>query len=101
MKRNFAIKPFILPDLGEKIKEVTIKEWHVKEGDMVEEFDNLVDVTTDKLFTELPSPYSGKIHKIFYKEEENCNVGDPLLEIDVEEEEDDKKQIEEQPKEES
>lgn len=33
-----TIKQFYLPDLGEKIKEATIKEWHIKEGDKVEEF---------------------------------------------------------------
>lgn len=33
-----TVKTFILPDLGEKIKEATVKEWHVKIGDEVEEF---------------------------------------------------------------
>jgi 2-oxoisovalerate dehydrogenase E2 component (dihydrolipoyl transacylase) len=39
MRREFgSIKKFYLPDLGEKIKEATVKAWHVKEGDPVEEF---------------------------------------------------------------
>ena len=42
---------FKLPDLGEKIKEATVKKWHVKEGDEVVEYDEIVDVATDKLFT--------------------------------------------------
>ena len=82
VKRN-AIQKFILPDLGEKIKEATVVKWHVKEGDSIEEFDTIADVSTDKLFTEIPSPYKGVIHKLNYLEEESCNVGDVLLEIET------------------
>jgi len=83
---NFSkIKKFVLPDLGEKIKEATIKKWHVKEGDLVEEYQTLVDVATDKLFTQIPSSEKGKIHKTYFKEDENCEVGQVLLEIEVDE----------------
>ena len=82
LKRN-SIQKFILPDLGEKIKEATIKKWHVKVGDKIEEFDTIADVATDKLFTEIPSPFDGIIHKLNYEEEESCNVGDSLLEIEI------------------
>lgn len=41
----------MLPDLGEKIKEATIKKWHVKEGDKIEEYDVICEVATDKLVT--------------------------------------------------
>lgn len=44
----------------------------------------MADVSTDKLFTQITSTYNGKVHKLFYKEEEACLVGDPLLEIEVE-----------------
>ncbi len=38
-RHHFAsIKKFYMPDLGEKIKEATVKAWHVQEGDLVEEF---------------------------------------------------------------
>lgn len=84
INKRFTIQQFRLPDLGEKIKEATIKRWRVKEGDLVDEFDTVAEVATDKLFTELPSPYKGKIHRLMYNEEEACNVGDVLLEIDTE-----------------
>eukprot|EP00331_Platyophrya_macrostoma_P008733 CAMPEP_0176412686 /NCGR_PEP_ID=MMETSP0127-20121128/4280_1 /TAXON_ID=938130 /ORGANISM="Platyophrya macrostoma, Strain WH" /LENGTH=406 /DNA_ID=CAMNT_0017792381 /DNA_START=22 /DNA_END=1242 /DNA_ORIENTATION=- len=80
------IKPFKLPDLGEKIKDATIKKWYVKEGDRVQELDTLADVATDKLFTQIPSSYNGKIHKRYFQEEEACEVGQVLLDIEVDEE---------------
>jgi 2-oxoisovalerate dehydrogenase E2 component (dihydrolipoyl transacylase) len=81
---NFgAIKKFRLPDLGEKIKEATIKKWHVQVGDAVEEFQALADVATDKMFTQIPSTDKGKVHKLLFKEDENCQVGEILLELEV------------------
>lgn len=79
-----TIKPFKLPDLGEKIKEATVKKLYVKEGDIVEEFQTIADVATDKLFTQIPSAYAGKIHKVFHKEEDTCLVGGVFVEIEVE-----------------
>lgn len=48
---NFGVVKFNLPDLGEKIKEGTIKKLYIKEGDKVEEFQKLADVASDKQFT--------------------------------------------------
>ncbi len=50
-KYCFGVFQFKLPDLGEKIKEGTIKKIYVKEGDTVEEFQKLADVASDKQFT--------------------------------------------------
>jgi len=55
-----------------EIKEATIKKWHVKVGDKVEEFDGLCDVVTDKLFTTIPSSYTGTITTIHHKSESIC-----------------------------
>jgi 2-oxoisovalerate dehydrogenase E2 component (dihydrolipoyl transacylase) len=77
----FGLLKFNLPDLGEKIKEGTIKKLYVKEGDTVEEFQKLADVASDKQFTELTASDSGVIKKIYYREEEVCQVGDLFLEI--------------------
>ncbi len=85
-----AIRQFKLPDLGEsrlaspEIKEAVVQKWLVREGEEVEEFQNLADVSTDKLFTQIPSTEKGKVHKLFVKEGAACQVGDVLLEIEVE-----------------
>eukprot|EP00828_Plagiopyla_frontata_P015325 TRINITY_DN198_c0_g1_i4.p1 TRINITY_DN198_c0_g1~~TRINITY_DN198_c0_g1_i4.p1 ORF type:complete len:499 (-),score=131.82 TRINITY_DN198_c0_g1_i4:87-1583(-) len=81
---QMALKKIMLPELGEKIKEATIKKWHVKVGDKVDEFDGLCDVVTDKLFTTIPSSYSGTILAIHHKEESICQTHAPLYDMDVE-----------------
>ncbi len=78
---NFGIVKFNLPDLGEKIKEGTIKKLYIKEGDRVEEFQKLADVASDKQFTEITASDSGIIKKIHYQEEDVCQVGHLFLEI--------------------
>lgn len=81
-KYRFGIIKFNLPDLGEKIKEGTIKKLYVKEGDSVEEFQKIADVASDKQFTEITASDSGIIKKIHYNEEDICQVGDLFLEIE-------------------
>lgn len=63
-----------------------MQKWLVKEGEEVEEFQNLADVSTDKLFTQIPSTEKGKIHKLYVKEGDPCQVGSVLLELEVEDE---------------
>ena len=53
----------------------------------MEHFQNLADVSTDKLFTQIPSTDQGKIHKLHIAEGEACQVGGLLLELDVADEE--------------
>ena len=81
---RFGVIKFNLPDLGEKIKEGTIKKLYVSEGDAVSEFQKIADVASDKQFTEITATDSGIIKKIHYKEEDVCQVGDLFLEIEVE-----------------
>ena len=54
----------LVPQLGEGVEEVTILQWLVNEGDSVEEYDGLVEVETDKVVTEIPSPTTGSVLKI-------------------------------------
>jgi pyruvate/2-oxoglutarate dehydrogenase complex dihydrolipoamide acyltransferase (E2) component len=73
-----------LPDLGEGTKEATVKEWYVQPGTKVEEFDDLVEVFTDKLVAKIPATCSGVVKEISYEADEVCLVGHSLLTIETE-----------------
>jgi pyruvate dehydrogenase E2 component (dihydrolipoamide acetyltransferase) len=72
---------FKLPDLGEGITEAEIRKWLVKEGDVVEEHQSVVEVETDKAVVEVPSPKGGTVLKIAREEGETAKVGEVLLVI--------------------
>lgn len=78
-----------LPDLGEGTKEATVKEWFVKEGQQINEYDDLCEVFTDKLVARIPSTHDGLIKKINFDEDEICLVGHSLLDLEVTEEDGD------------
>jgi 2-oxoglutarate dehydrogenase E2 component (dihydrolipoamide succinyltransferase) len=65
----------IMPKLGESITEATITKWFKKEGDNIEEDDTLLEIATDKVDSEIPSPVEGRIVKILYKEGDIVPVG--------------------------
>ncbi|MCK4879539.1 MAG: 2-oxo acid dehydrogenase subunit E2 [Bacteroidales bacterium] len=69
---NFDI---IMPKMGESIEEATITNWFVKEGDKIEEEDLLLEIATDKVDSEIPSPVEGVVKKIFFKQDEVVAVG--------------------------
>ena len=73
---------FKLPDLGEGIAEAEMVEWHVKEGDMVQENQLIGEVMTDKAVMEIPSPKSGRVHRLCAVEGDVIPVGHVLIEID-------------------
>ncbi|XP_054730315.1 lipoamide acyltransferase component of branched-chain alpha-keto acid dehydrogenase complex, mitochondrial [Anastrepha obliqua] len=77
---------FKLSDIGEGIREVTVKEWFVKVGDTVEQFDNLCEVQSDKASVTITSRYDGKIVKLHHPVDDIALVGKPLLDFEVEEE---------------
>jgi len=72
---------FKLPDLGEGIHEGELIKWLIKEGDKVEEHQNIAQVETDKALVEVPSPKTGTILKLHHKEGETLKVGDTLVTI--------------------
>lgn len=61
--------------MGESIEEATITNWFVKEGDAVEEDDVLLEIATDKVDSEIPSPVAGLVKKILFKQDEVVAVG--------------------------
>ena len=74
-------KQFKFPDVGEGITEGEIVKWRVKEGDEVEEDQTLADIETDKAVVEVPSPYSGTVLKLHFKEDDIVKVGETLVTI--------------------
>ncbi len=74
-----------LPDLGEGLAEAEILEWLVKEGDTVKQFQPMVKVLTAKATMEIPSPYTGKVVRLLAKPGDVVRVGEPFIEIEVEE----------------
>ncbi|MEW6075108.1 MAG: lipoyl domain-containing protein [Candidatus Omnitrophota bacterium] len=74
----------ILPELGEGIKNATVSYWFFKEGDRVNEKDDLVELTTDKAAFNLPSPSTGVLTEILFHEGDLVNIADVLALIDQE-----------------
>jgi pyruvate dehydrogenase E2 component (dihydrolipoamide acetyltransferase) len=72
-------KEFHLPEIAESVVEGEISKWLVKEGDEVEKEQPLVEVITDKVTVEIPSPFKGKILKILVKEGDVVKVHQPIL----------------------
>lgn len=67
-----------LPKLGESIVSATIVQWFKKVGDPVKLDEPLLEVSTDKVNSEIPSPVSGKVSKILANPEQELDVGAPL-----------------------
>ena len=65
----------IMPQLGESIVEGTVTAWLKGEGDKIEEFEGLLEVETDKVTTEVPSPAQGTILKILVPEGKTVDAG--------------------------
>jgi 2-oxoglutarate decarboxylase len=72
-----------LPAMGESVTEGTVLAWHKQEGDTVEADETLVEISTDKVDAEVPSPASGTIVKLHAAEGDTVGVGALLAEIAV------------------
>lgn len=73
---------FVLPDLGEGLREAEIVDWHVAAGDHVVADQPLVSVETEKAVVEIPSPRSGRILHLLAKLGDRIKVGAPLVEFE-------------------
>ena len=77
----------IMPKMGESITEATITKWFVKPGDKVEEDDVLLEIATDKVDSEIPSPVAGIFKKVFFQQDETVAVGAVIAIIDMDNDE--------------
>lgn len=73
----------LMPKLGESVQEATITKWFKKVGDEIEEEDVLLEIATDKVDSEIPSPVDGKIIKILFEEDALVPVGEVIAVVDL------------------
>src|SRR5512133_1846386 len=74
----------VMPKLGESVQEATITRWLVKPGDNIEEDDVLLEIATDKVDSDIPSPVAGKVLKILFAENALVPVGEIIAVINTE-----------------
>ncbi|MGN8551868.1 UNVERIFIED_CONTAM: 2-oxoglutarate dehydrogenase, E2 component, dihydrolipoamide succinyltransferase [Microbacterium sp. SLM126] len=74
-------KEVVLPELGESVTEGTVTRWLKKVGDDVAVDEPLLEISTDKVDTEIPSPFAGTLQEILVQEDETVGVGAPLARI--------------------
>lgn len=74
----------IMPQLGESLTEGTIIKWHKKIGDKIQKDETLLEISTDKVDSEIPSPVSGVIVNILFKEQDTVPVKTVIAEIETE-----------------
>jgi 2-oxoglutarate dehydrogenase E1 component len=73
----------VTPPAGESVTEGTILEWHVKVGEQIKADDTIVEISTDKVDVELPSPATGTVSEILVAEGETVTVGQVIARIAV------------------
>lgn len=73
-----------VPQLSESVAEATLLDWHKKEGERVARDENLIDIETDKVVLELPSPADGVLVKILKNARDSVGSGDVIAQIDTE-----------------
>src|SRR5512147_2987534 len=71
-----------MPQLGESVSEGTVGRWLKQEGETIKRDEPLVEIITDKVTAEYPSPVTGRLVKILVKEDETVKVGAEIAEIE-------------------
>ncbi|WP_293307115.1 dihydrolipoamide acetyltransferase family protein [Pedobacter sp. UBA5917] len=74
----------LLPKMGESVAEATVIKWVKQPGDKIDLDDTILEIATDKVDSEVPSPVAGKLVKQLFKEDEVAQVGDVIAIIETE-----------------
>ena len=83
IQSKMAEYKLILPSMGEGVMEATIISWLYNEGDTVNEDDSVVEIATDKVDSDVPTPVSGKIVKILKHKDEVAKIGEAIAILDI------------------
>src|SRR3989337_118949 len=75
----------VMPQLGESVIEGVVVKWLVKVGDIVAKAQPLLEISTDKVDAEIPSPFEGRIAEILAKEGDTVPIHELLCRIETEE----------------
>ena len=73
----------VMPKMGESVMEGTVLEWKKAVGDAVEQDETLLEISTDKVDSEVPSPEAGRIAEILVQENDTVEVGTPIAVIET------------------
>ena len=87
-----------LPKMGESIAEATITKWLKEVGDIVEVDESIVEIATDKVDSDVPSEFKGKLIKKNFEVNDIVKVGDTIAEIETDSIENDDEVIDNSPK---
>jgi 2-oxoglutarate dehydrogenase E2 component (dihydrolipoamide succinyltransferase) len=79
-----AVVTMFMPTMGESVMEATILQWLKQEGDIVAEEEPILEVATDKVDSEVPTPYAGRLQKVLAKKGEVVKIGAPIAIIVIE-----------------
>lgn len=82
-KSKMAEYKLLLPSMGEGVMEATIISWLFNEGDSVKEDDSVVEIATDKVDSDVPTPVSGKIVKILKQKDEVAKIGEAIAILEI------------------
>jgi 2-oxoglutarate dehydrogenase E2 component (dihydrolipoamide succinyltransferase) len=74
----------LLPKMGESVAEATIIKWVKQPGDLIRTDDEVVEIATDKVDSDVPSPVNGKLIKQLFKENDVVQVGEAIAIIEIE-----------------
>jgi len=80
--RKGAAFDVVMPKMGESLTEGTILKWWKQPGDFVKKDETLLEISTDKVDSEIPSPVSGKVQEILVKENETVEVGHIIARVE-------------------
>lgn len=78
-----ALYELVLPKMGESVAEATIIKWVKQPGDLIEIDESVLEIATDKVDSEVPSPVAGKLVKILFKEDDVVQVGAVIAVIET------------------